>query len=168
MMTGTQFCSMFYFFFTTLYSGNHELSRSNCNFNDYIWQIIGIFSACVLPYYIVLKNILCTARWFDLHTLWNDYHNKFSECPSSLIDTKLKRKIVSFEMRTLKIYSLNNFHIWHTVVLIIIIMWYVTFLVLIMGSLYPLYLHPILLPPSPPLVTIYLISFSMSLFVFEV
>ena len=34
-------------------------------------------------------------------------------------------------MRTVRIYSLNNFHIEHTAVFIIFIMLYITFLVLI-------------------------------------
>ena len=29
--------------------------------------------------------------WFDSHMLINDYHNKFSECPSSHTSTKLKK-----------------------------------------------------------------------------
>lgn len=58
----------------------------------------------------------CTAQWFDLHMIWNDYHNKCSYHPSPHIDTKAC--IFFFlVMRTFSIYALSSFHIYHTAVL---------------------------------------------------
>ena len=33
-------------------------------------------------------NLKYSTWWFDFHTSWNYYHNKFSEYPSCYIDTK--------------------------------------------------------------------------------
>ena len=38
-----------------------------------------------------LWSLRCGAWWIDLCTSWNDYHNKFSEHPSSHIDIKSKK-----------------------------------------------------------------------------
>ena len=68
------------------------------------------------------------------------------------------------------IYSLKNFHVKHTAVLIILSMLYITFLIRIYLTLkvcgFPLHLSNFY-PPNPPhptmpLVTTNLISFSMS------
>ena len=69
-------------------------------------------------------------------------------------------------MRTLRIYSLYNFPVYHTALLTIVIILYIISVVLIYlttGSLYLLtaFLQFLL---SPPLVTTNLISFSMSLY----
>ena len=48
---------------------------------QFYWATIDIQHCISLRY---------TAQWFDLHTLWNDYHNKVSEHPLFHIDTKLK------------------------------------------------------------------------------
>ena len=64
-----------------------------------------------------------------------------------------REKIFFLVMRTLRIYSLNNFHIQHTTVLIVFIMLYFTSLVLIyliIGSLYLLTTFLQFLLPSPP------------------
>ena len=106
-----------------------------------------------------------------MHTVWNYPHDKFCKHPPSHIVTKEKKKsIFSFVMRTLRIYSLNNFHIEHSAELIILIMLCITSLVLIdliTGSVFLLttFLYfPLLC--LPPLVTTNLISFSVSLFLF--
>ena len=38
-------------------------------FFQFYWEIIDIYH-CI--------SFRCTAWWFDLHILWNDYHNRFS------------------------------------------------------------------------------------------
>ena len=49
---------------------------------------------------------------FDSHMLINDYHNKFSECPSSHTSTKLKKgKKIFLAVRMLRIHYLKSFHI---------------------------------------------------------
>ena len=74
-------------------------------------------------------------------------------------------------MRSLRNYSLNDFHIWHTAVSIIFIMLYITFLLLIFLMSRSLYLLTafIQLPPLHllPMVTTNLTSFSMSVCLFE-
>ena len=74
-----------------------------------------------------------------------------------------------FVMRFLRNYSLNDFHIWHTAVLIIFIMLYITFLLLIYLMTGILYLLTAFIQPPPlhllPMVTTNLTSFSMSLIV---
>ena len=71
-------------------------------------------------------------------------------------------------MRTFKTLSLRNFQIWNLVLLTIVTMLHSIspgLIYFITGSLYLLTIPP---PHYPPLITTNLISFSMSLFVFEV
>lgn len=56
---------------------------------------------CKFRLYKVMICLLCTSL--------NDYHNMFSESPLPHLGTKLKKKCPC--MRTLRLYSLNNFHI---------------------------------------------------------
>lgn len=83
-------------------------------------------------------------------------------------------------MRALRIYSLDKFHIKHTVVLTVCLMLSITSVVLIYlitGSLYhlltgfiqsllPQLIYPHYYLPLPPLVTINLISSSVGLFIY--
>ena len=73
-------------------------------------------------------------------------------------------------MKTLRIYSLNNFPIYHKIVLAIVIMLYFTALVLTYLYIWKFgpcnHLLPIPLPHPPPLATTSLISFSTKFFFF--
>ena len=95
--------------------------------------------------------------------LLNDYHSKVSWHLLHLINYHC---MYMCEIRTFKIYSLSNFHVSNTVLLIIITMLYVESPELtnvITGSLYPLTKHlPICLTPQLLRTTI-LLSVSMSL-----
>ena len=71
-------------------------------FSQFYWDISDI-QHC--------ENLRCTGWWLDLHILWNDYHNKFSEHPPSYVDKKLN--VFILVMRTLGIYFFKNFRIYH-------------------------------------------------------
>ena len=106
----------------------------------YYGTFLGFLLPVILIYiHTALYSLRCTAYWFDLYTSWSDYHGKFSDHPSSHIGIKEIVKNFSFlMMRTLRIYSVNNFHIQHWAVLIIFIMLCIISLVLIyliIGSL---------------------------------
>ena len=60
--------------------------------------------------------------------LYGNYHSKFSEQPSFHIIARKreKEKMFFLVMSTFKIYSLFSFQIYHTAVLTIVIMFYVT------------------------------------------
>lgn len=64
-------------------------------------------------------------------------------------------------MRTLRVYSLNNFQLYHTAVLTLLIMLYITslvFIYLITGSLYLLTTFLQVPPPPTPPQNIFIIS----------
>ena len=67
-----------------------------------------------------------TTWWFDLHTSWDDYH-KFSEHQLSHTDSIKEKKSLWWELR---IYSLQDFCIYLSAVLIIFTMWHIASLVL--------------------------------------
>ena len=85
--------------------------------------------------------------------------------PSSHIDTKSKKKKTFFflVMRTVRIYFLSNFHIYHTEALTIVIMLYIALLVFILQlEVIFDYINPLSLSlHTLPLVTTNQISFSM-------
>ena len=64
-------------------------------FPQFYWEIIDVH------YWVNLRH---TVWWFDLHILWNDYHNKFSKYPSCHVDTikekeeKRRKKISSWKL----------------------------------------------------------------------
>ena len=79
------------------------------------------------------------AWWFDLHTLWNNYHDRFRHYPSShcIYNKKKKKEKRKWKgkkilpmTRTHGIYTLN-FSIYHTAVLAVVMMLHIVSLVLI-------------------------------------
>lgn len=62
-----------------------------CFFNDQVvWFFFSSgFTEMLLRYYCIS---LRWTMWFNLHTLWNDYHSTFSQHPSSHINTKEKKE----------------------------------------------------------------------------
>lgn len=114
----------------------------NWNFPQWYWDITGM-------HHCKLK-----VEWFHLQILWNDYHN-FSCRPLSHIDTmkretKKEKWVIFLMMTTLRSCSLNNFYVFHTAVLnIVIMLWFLSpgLTYLVTGSLYLLttFFHP-----SPP------------------
>lgn len=72
-------------------------------------------------------NLRCTTGWFDLHRLWNNYHNRFSEYSLSDTDTikkKEKKKITSYDENSGSTL-LNTFPIYHIALLTVVIMLYI-------------------------------------------
>ena len=73
--------------------------KAGCfNFGDSKWMIhspVALILFFFLQFYWNVINMQhCigfkyTEYWFDLHTSWNIYHNKFSEYPSSHVNTTL-------------------------------------------------------------------------------
>ena len=110
----------------------------------------------------IFKFNVSTVIWWRC-VLLNDYHSKVSWHLLHLINYHC---MYMCEIRTFKIYSLSNFHVSNTVLLIIITMLYAESPELtnvITGSLYPLTKHlPICLTPQLLRTTI-LLSVSMSL-----
>ena len=83
----------------------------------FYWEITDIYHH---------TNLRCKAWWYDLHILWNHYHNRSSQHLSSRIDTT-KREGKSFSPCDENSgFALNNFPIYHTAVLAIAIMLFST------------------------------------------
>ena len=63
-----------------------------------------------------------------MRILYDNYHDKFTEHPSFHIIARKreKEKMFFLVMRMFKIYSLCSFQIYHTAVLTIVIMFYIT------------------------------------------
>jgi len=97
-----------------------ELSRErHRNENEVVFFFLVLLRNIDIYHY---KSLRCAAWWFDLHILWNDYHNRFYL--ASIIScryNKRKREKKIFLMRTLRICSLNSFPRYHVGMLTIII-----------------------------------------------
>ena len=68
-------------------------------------------------------NLTHTHTHTHTQTHTNDYHNKFSQHPSPHIITK---KFFFLLMRTFKIYTLSDFHVYDTVLLTTVMILYIT------------------------------------------
>ena len=112
------------------------------------------------------KNVRCIGQWFDLHTSWNDSHDKFSEHPLSHINTKLnKLKKVLFHHENSGFTPLTFLYNIQPVTCMYHLVHYIY---LLTGSFWYLLTAFIQFPLLIPRVTTNLISFSVSFFVFEV
>ena len=110
-----------------------------------------------------------TEWWYELHILWNGRFS-FSYRYNKKKGKEEKKKII-LVIKILRVYFVNNFPIYPTAVLAIVIMLYITslvFIYLITERLYLLTTFLLFLVPHPlPLVITSPISFSMN-FLFKI
>lgn len=121
----------------------------------------------VILYYFQIHNVISNVIIWYLYTLWDDYHNNFSQLPSLYI-------VPDICMRTFNIYFISTLQIYNTVLsttvpmLCIASLWLIHFINVNFYLLTTFIISPMFLNPSPtiPLANTDLSSASMPLCLF--